>query len=95
MFTAQLDGLHSCKGTAMSKDQEEERRSEPRDRNKSRDNDNVSDPLPPDYRAEVMPDTKFEARGKARRNMGNTAQGTAADPTGPEGNDKTRGRSDK
>jgi hypothetical protein len=84
--------LH-CGGSFMGDNERDERRMST-DRSKSRDNDHVGDPLHPDYRAEVMPDTKFEARGKARRNVGNTAQGTDAHPTGPEGNDKTKGKDD-
>jgi hypothetical protein len=67
----------------------------PRDnesRDPYRDNDDVREPLEGNDRAGVKPDTKSEARGDARENIGNTARGTAADPTGPEGNDKTRGR---
>jgi hypothetical protein len=64
-----------------------------RDRDKYRDNDDVRDPTPPEDRMETNPDTKSEARGDARENIGNTARGTAADPTGPEGNDRQkRGR---
>ena len=66
-----------------------------RDRDKHRDNDDVRDPLPADERAGTKPDTKAEARGNARENIGNTARGTAANPTGPEGNDRQkRGRQD-
>ena len=62
-------------------------------RDRYRDNDDVRDPVPPEDRAEVKPDTKSEARGDARENIGNTARGTDADPTGPEGNDRQkRGR---
>jgi hypothetical protein len=43
-------------------------------------------------RAGTHPDTKAEARGDAREAVGNTSRDTAADPTGPEGNDKTRHR---
>jgi hypothetical protein len=60
------------------------------DRDKYRDNDDMRDPL--EDRAGTKPDTKAEARGDAREDVGNTARGTAADPTGPEGNDKTRNR---
>lgn len=56
-----------------------------------RDNDDMREPLAADERSGTDPDTKAEARGDARENIGNTARGTAADPTGPEGNDKTRG----
>ena len=60
------------------------------DRDKYRDGDDVRDPIRD--RAGVDPDTKGEARGDARDNVGSTARGTDADPTGPEGNDRTRGR---
>lgn len=62
------------------------------DRDKYRDNDDVRAPTPPELRNESKPDTKFEARGDARENVGNTARGTAADPIGPVGNDRQRGR---
>jgi hypothetical protein len=58
-----------------------------------RDNDDVREPLEGDDRSGTKPDTKSEARGDARENIGNTARGTDANPTGPEGNDKTRGKS--
>lgn len=57
-----------------------------------RDNDDVRAPLSAAQRMESDPDTKSEARGKARENVGRTARGTAARPTGPEGNDKTKRR---
>jgi hypothetical protein len=59
-------------------------------REKYRDNDDMRDPVPADERVGSSPDTKSEARGDARENIGRTARGTAARPTGPEGNDKTR-----
>jgi hypothetical protein len=61
-------------------------------RDKYRDNDDVRAPLAPDERSGVKSDSRGEARGDARENVGNTARGTAANPTGPEGNDNTRGR---
>ena len=61
-----------------------------RARDKYRDNDDVRDPTPPEDRSDTSPDTKSEARGDARENVGNTARGTDANPTGPEGNDRTR-----
>ena len=64
------------------------------DRDKYRDNDDVRAPLPPEERTGVKSDSRSEARGDARENVGNTARGTAAEPTGPEGNDKTRSRND-
>lgn len=39
-------------------------------------------------------DTKSDAKGTARDNVGNHARGTAAEPTGPSGNDKTKQRDD-
>lgn len=63
-----------------------------RDRNKYRDDDDMRDPIPPDERVGVKPDSKSEARGKARESVGKTARGTAANPTGPEGNDKQKRR---
>ena len=63
-------------------------------RDKYRDNDDVRDPIPAEDRAGTKPDSKGEARGDARENVGNTARGTAADPTGPEGNDDRARRPD-
>ena len=60
------------------------------DRDKYRDGDDVRDPTRD--RAGTDPDTKSEARGDAREEVGNTARGTDAEPTGPEGNDRTRNR---
>ena len=59
-------------------------------RDKYRDNDDVREPLSPEDRNEPRPDTKSEARGDARENVGNNSRGTDANPTGPEGNDRTR-----
>ncbi len=64
-------------------------------RDKYRDNDDVRDPTPSDQRVETHPDPKTEARGDARENVGNVARDTAAQPTGPEGNDRTRNRHDR
>lgn len=61
-------------------------------RDRYRDNDDVREPLKPDERVGVHPDTKSEARGDAREAVGNTARDTDTDPTGPEGNDKTKCR---
>jgi hypothetical protein len=63
-------------------------------RDKYRDNDDVRDPLEGDARTGGSADTKSEARGDARENIGNHSRNTAADPTGPEGNDKVRHRED-
>jgi hypothetical protein len=62
------------------------------DRDRYRDNDDMRAPLPDDERSGSVPDTKNEARGDARETVGNNARGTDADPTGPEGNDRTRHR---
>ena len=64
-------------------------------RDRYRDNDDARVPLAADDRAGAAPDTRFEARGDARENVGNHARGTDASPTGPEGNDRTRGRHDR
>ena len=63
-------------------------------RDRYRDNDDERGVLSGGDRAEVHPDTKSEARGSARENVGNNARGTDAHPTGPSGNDKTKSRSD-
>jgi len=63
-----------------------------RDRDKYRDNDDQRDPLPSDQRAGTKPDTKAEARGDARETVGRNTRGTDANPTGPEGNDRTKQR---
>lgn len=59
-------------------------------RDKYRDNDDVRDPAAPQDRNEPRPDTKSEARGDARENVGNHSRGTDANPTGPEDNDRTK-----
>jgi hypothetical protein len=59
-------------------------------RTKYRDNDDQRDPLEGKERTGVSPDSAGEARGDAREAVGNTARGTDAAPSGPEGNDKTR-----
>lgn len=64
----------------------------PGNRDKYRDNDDVREPLEGDARTGGSADTKSEARGRARENVGNNARGTDANPTGPEGNDRTRRR---
>ncbi len=61
-------------------------------RDRYRDNDDTREPLEGDARTGGRSDTKAEARGDAREAIGNTARGTDADPTGPEGNDRTRNR---
>jgi len=62
------------------------------DRDRYRDNDDVRQPLEGDERSGTTPDTKSEARGDARENIGNTARGTDRHIRGPEENDKTRER---
>jgi hypothetical protein len=54
-----------------------------------RDNDDVRAPLDADERGGTKPDTRSEARGDARENVGNHARGTAAEPR-EGGNDKTK-----
>lgn len=58
-------------------------------RDKNRDDD-MRAPLGSDERSGTAPDTRNEARGDARETVGNNARGTDANPTGPEGNDRTR-----
>jgi hypothetical protein len=60
------------------------------ERDKYRDNDDLRG-ISHD-RTETNPDTKSEARGDARDNVGNHSRGTPADPTGPEGNEQMRNR---
>jgi hypothetical protein len=57
-----------------------------------RDNDDVRNSLEGSDRAGTDPDTRSEARGNARANVGNTARDTDSHPTGPEGNDTTKHR---
>jgi hypothetical protein len=61
-------------------------------RDRYRDNDDVREPLEGENRLENTPDTKSQARGDARDTVGNTSRGTDTNPTGPEANDKTKGR---
>lgn len=58
-----------------------------RDRDEYRGDDDVRDPLPPDERIGTKPDTKNEARGKARENVGNVARNTALDRDGLQGSE--------
>jgi hypothetical protein len=69
--------------------------SNPASRDRYRDNDDVRDPIEGEQRNESKPDTKSEARGDARENVGNHSRGTAANPTGAEGNDRTAHRGEK
>ena len=64
-------------------------------RDRYRDNDDARDPVAADDRVGTSPDTRFEARGDARENVGSTTRGTAADATGPEGNDRQKSRHDR
>ena len=75
----------------MARD-DDQRTSNDTDRDHYRDNDDVRDPLEGDERTGGNPDTRSEARGDARENVGNNAQGTDVDERGPEWNDKTRHR---
>ena len=65
-----------------------------RDRDQYRNRDDVRDPTPPNQRRDTKPDTKSDARGPARTNVGRTSRRTDAAPTGPEGNDRMRNRYD-
>lgn len=62
----------------------------PRDKYRGSDNDDERAPLGPDDRNDVKSDSKSEARGTQRDNVGNHSRGTASSPRGPEANDKTR-----
>jgi hypothetical protein len=61
-----------------------------RRRSKYRDNDDMRDPVRDPNSTD--PDTRSEARGRAREAIGNNARDTDAHPTGPEGNDRNRNR---
>ena len=61
-------------------------------RPKYRDDDDTRGYLAGDDRAGTHPDSKSEARGDAREEVGNNSRGTAPEPAGPEGNDRTRQR---
>lgn len=67
-----------------------DRPNEGSNRDKYRDNDDVRDPEPSDQRVDTKSDSKSEARGDARENVGRNSKGTDANPTGPEGNDRTK-----
>ena len=67
-------------------------RDEGQRRDKYRDNDDARDPLPPEQRNAVKSDSRFEARGDARENVGRHARGTDADPTDASGNDRNADR---
>lgn len=76
-------------------DNQDHESSSPASRDRYRDNDDVRDPIEGDQRNETKPDTKAEARGTTRENVGNNSRGTAANPTGPEGNDNTAHRGER
>ncbi len=77
----------------MARDKDQHKRPADReDRSRYRDNDDERNPLSGADRSGTHPDSKSEARGDARENVGNTARGTAASPTGPQGNDRTRNK---
>ena len=61
-----------------------------RARPKYRDNDDHRDTLGGNERTGTDPDTRSEASGNAREAVGDHKRGTAAEPTGPEGNDRTK-----
>ena len=58
-------------------------------RDRYRDNDDVRDPASDALRNDPAPDSRNEARGNARENVGDHGRGTAAAPRGPEQNDRT------
>jgi hypothetical protein len=61
-------------------------------RSEYRDDDDQRAPVEGNERSGSKPDSKAEALGDARENIGNTARGTDAAPTGPDRNDRTRNR---
>lgn len=63
-------------------------------RDRYRDNDDARAPLGAQDRNDTKADSRFEARGDARENVGNNARGTDAHPTGPSGNDRQKSRGD-
>ena len=65
-----------------------------RDRKKYRDGDDVREPTAANQRGDTKPDTKSEARGPARTNVGRTARGTDDTLPGLEGHDRMRNRDD-
>lgn len=77
----------------MARDEQNRSAETSTSRDRYRDNDDARDTLAADDRAGTTPDTKSEARGDARENVGNTARGTAARPSSG-GNDRTKGRGD-
>ena len=91
MVTAQPDSL--TQEAQMARNNQDDSNTGTPNRDRYRDNDDVRDPIPADQRADANPDTKSEARGSARENVGNHSRGTAAAPT-VGGNDKTKRRDD-
>jgi hypothetical protein len=63
-------------------------------RDRYRDNDDVRQIDDPATRNDVGSDSRNEARGDARENVGNHARGSEADASGPSGNDRQKSRSD-
>ena len=63
-------------------------------RDRYRDNDDVRQIDDPATRNDVGSDSRNDARGSARENIGNHARGTDATAIGPSGNDTQRSRSD-
>ena len=61
---------------------------------KFRDNDDERRPLEDGASTGGSADTKSDARGDARDNVGSHSRNTAANPAGPEGNDKFRNKED-
>jgi hypothetical protein len=77
----------------MARDNGENNRSRGEaNRSEYRDNDDQRAPLEGNERSGTNPDSKAEALGDARDNIGNTSRGTDAAPFGPVGNDRTRNR---
>ncbi len=64
-------------------------------RDRYRDNDDARQLDDQGNRNDVGGDSRNEARGDARENVGNNARGTDTNPTGPEGNDRTKHRHDR
>jgi hypothetical protein len=75
----------------MARNQDESRNDQA-SRDRYRDNDDVRAPLEDDEKTGGSADTKSEARGDARENIGNTSRGTDTDIRGSDENDKTRQR---
>jgi len=63
-------------------------------RDRYRDNDDVRQIDDAGTRNDVKSDSRNEARGDTRENVGKHARGTDSQPAGPSGNDRQRSRSD-